>query len=221
MKTQPSKHTKSHTKYFAADGTRLVGVTTLVNVMDKSHWLLPWAIRLTQAGLDPLHYRDEKARVGTLAHALSLVEFGGENPDLTDYSQKEIDQAENSFLKFLTWKKAHEIEPILVEVPLVSEAFRFGGTPDVYAKVDGTLTLLDLKSGSGLFFEHWIQIAGYGILLEERGHHIDQRILLNIGRDETENFVEAKRSGPSLEDEVAIFMSCKQIYECKKRLKAE
>jgi hypothetical protein len=170
-------------------------------------------------GVNSAKYRDEKGMVGTLAHAMILSDLRGEKPDAYDNSQREIDQAENAYLKFCSWRKAHELEPILVETPLVSELLRFGGTPDYYGKVDGILTLLDFKTGASIYAEHWFQIAAYGMLLEERGYHVDQRILLNIGRDETENFVEAKRSGPALEDEVLIFRCCLDIYNAKKRLK--
>jgi len=115
--------------------------------------------------------------------------------------------------------EGHDLEPILVEEQLVSERFRFGGTPDYYGKIDGLLTLADWKSGANLYPEMWIQLAGYDILLSEHGHHVGQRMLLNVGRDETENFIESVRPGPSLDDEVAIFKACQVIYEAKKRLK--
>ena len=221
MPPKYSKRVRVKSPYYLADGTAVPGVTTILRVLNKP-FLVPWANKLGLAGVDSTRYTDEKAAVGTLAHSMCLKDMcqEAEELDLADYSPNEISQAENAFLKFCEWKKAHVLEPILVEKPLVSEAFRFGGTPDFYGKVDGILTLLDLKTG-GIWPEHFWQIAAYGMLLAEAGHHVDQRILLNIGRDETENFVEAKRQGPSLEDEVLIFRSCLDIYNAKKRLKVD
>lgn len=218
MPPKYSGRVKQKPSYVLADGTKVPGVTTILRVLDKPY-LVSWANKLGFDQVDAAKYRDEKGMVGTLAHAMILSDLRGETPETYDNSQREIEQAENAYLKFCAWRKAHELEPIMIEEPLVSEVFRFGGTPDFYGKVDGILTLLDFKTGANLYPEAWLQLAAYGMLLEERGHHVDQRILLNIGRDETENFVEAKRSGPSLEDEVAIFMACKTIYECKKRLR--
>jgi hypothetical protein len=65
----------------------------------------------------------------------------------------------------------------------------------------------------------WYQLAGYGMLLAEHGHRVDARRIINIGRDETENFIESVKSGPPLEDEILIFRSCQAIYEARKRLK--
>lgn len=220
----PPKYTnrvRVKSPYVLADGTPVPGVTTILRIMNKPY-LVPWANKLGLQGVDSSKYTDEKAAIGTLAHSWCLNEFRPGNPPLDkgEYSQVEIDQAENCFLKWCEWKKAHTLEPILVETPITSEFHRFGGTPDYYGLIDGIPTLMDLKTG-GIYPEHFIQLAGYGILLDEMGHAVEQRIILNIGRDETENFVQAKRQGPSLPDEETIFLACKAIYEAKKRLKVD
>ena len=214
-----SRHVKQHTVYKLKDGKRVPSVTTYLKVLDKSNFLVPWANKLGLAGVDSTKYRDEKARIGSLAHEMILSHLSKREQDLYEYSQMEIDQAENCFLKYLSWEKQHEIDPLLAEGQMVSEMYGFGGTVDFYGLIDGVLTLMDFKSGSGLYPEMWIQLAGYGILLAEQKKEVNQRILLNIGRDETENFIEARRSGPPLEDEMLIFHCCREIYEARKRLK--
>ena len=214
-----SKHTKQHTVYKLKDGTRVPSVTTYLKVLDKSTYLVPWANRLGLAGIDSAKYRDEKARIGSLAHEMILSHIKGAEPDLYDYTPRETDLAANCFLKYLTWEKQHTIRPTLVEEGLVSEKFRFGGTVDFYGEIDGRLELGDYKTGNGIYPEMWYQLAGYGMLLEEAGHHVDARRIINIGRDETENFIESVRPGPPLDDEILIFNCCREIYEAKKRLK--
>jgi hypothetical protein len=150
-----------------------------------------------------------------------LSHIKGEEPDLYDYTPRETDLAANCFLKYLAWEKQHDINTELAEEQLVSEMYRFGGTVDLYGVVDGVQTLIDFKTGANIYWEGWLQLAGYGLLLAERGNSVDQRILLNIGRDETENFIEAKRTGPSPEDEVLVFRCCMDIYNAKKRLKQD
>ena len=220
MPPKYSQRVRSKPDYQLSDGTKVPGVTTILRVLDKSTFLVPWAVKMTKEGVDAARYRDEKAMIGTLAHAMCLSTLKGEPPDHYDYSQREVDLATNAFGKFVAWTKAHTLEPTLVEQGLVSEVHRFGGTPDYYGLIDGVPTLMDLKTGN-LYPEHWYQMGAYCILLEEAGHRVEQRILLNIGRDETENFVEAKRSGPALEDEKEIFLACLAIYNAKKRLKQE
>ena len=214
-----ASHIKEHTVYKTTDGVRVPSVTTILKVLDKSNYLVPWANKLGMEGIDAMKYRDEKARVGTLAHEMILSHFNKREPNLYDFSQREIDQAENSFLKALEWEKRHTINTILVEAHLVSEVNRFGGTIDLYADIDGKLELIDWKTGNGIYPEFWFQLAGYGLLLDQQGQEVEARRIVNIGRDETENFIEAVRPGPPLDDEIAIFRACQTIYECKKRLR--
>jgi len=217
-----SARVRAKSPYILPDGTPVVGVTTALREMNKPY-LVPWSNKLGLAGVDSSKYRDEMGMVGTLIHALVNGHLKGlsesESVDRYDYSQREIDLAGNGFNKFLAWEKIHTLEPIALETQMVSEIHRFGGTPDYYGLIDGVLTLADWKSGANLYWDAWVQLAAYNLLLEEQGKLVNQRILLNIGRDETENFVEAKRQGPALEDEKEIFLACLAIYQAKKRLK--
>ena len=54
---------------------------------------------------------------------------------------------------FYEWEKQHKLEPLILEIPLVSDIYGFGGTPDFIGKVDGNLEILDYKSGGGHLFD--------------------------------------------------------------------
>ena len=82
-------------------------MTTILRVLDKP-FLVSWANRLGFDQVDSAKYRDEKGMVGTLAHAMILADLRGEKSDTYDNSQREISQAENAYLKFCSWRKAHE-----------------------------------------------------------------------------------------------------------------
>lgn len=65
----------------------------------------------------------------------------------------------------------------------------FGGTPDLYCELDGVHTLVDFKTGSGIYEpEHPAQLAAYIRLLLDNGYPVEQGIILNIPRTENENF---------------------------------
>jgi predicted RecB family nuclease len=148
---------------------------------------------------------------------MANAELGGDQPDLSAFTKYEIDQAENSFLKWLDWRKSHEIEPIMSEAILVSETYQFGGQIDCYCRIDGKLALIDNKTSKAIYSEHWLQVAGYGIILRECGYPVEETHILQIGRDETEGFHEEIRRNLSTETE--IFLLCRQIYELQKKLK--
>jgi hypothetical protein len=208
-----STKVNAHIRYKTASGIPVPGVTTVLSVLSKPA-LIPWANRLGLQGIDSSKFVDEKAQVGTLAHYLVMCHFRGIEPDTSDYSAKQIDQAENSLLSFFEWEKPHAIKPILVEEPLVSDQHGYGGTVDLYGVIDGEPTLIDFKTGKGIYPEMRYQVAAYRQLLEEHGHQVSNARILRIGRDEDEGF-EDQRMG-DLKKEWEIFTHCLAIWRLQK-----
>jgi hypothetical protein len=183
---------KAHIRYRLKDGTRVPGVTTITGELgwSKRH-LIDWANRIGLEGIDANKYRDDKADIGTLAHLMITNKLTGKTTETDDYSKNQIDAAKNSVASFEAWAKDKNIEPIFVEQQLVSEAYRFGGTGDIYAKVDGILELIDLKTGKAIYEEHLIQAGGgYDILFEEHEYPVERVRILNIPRADDEHFVD-------------------------------
>ena len=207
----------AHQRYRLKDKTIVVGVTTVTNLLAKPQ-LVPWANKLGLRGIDVNRFVDDKASIGTLAHDMILCHFKNEACDTSDYSSKQIDAAENSFLSFLEWEKSHEIEVTFVEKQLVSEQYRFGGTIDLFGKIDGIATLTDFKTGSGIFDEYFIQVGGgYRQLLNENECNIDRVTILNIPRTEDESFKEETKV--DTKDYWEMFYHLLQIYYLRKGLK--
>lgn len=77
-----------------------------------------------------------------------------------------------------SWKKAVKylgIKIIKVEEPMVSEKWRFAGTPDIIGIIKGNV-VVDIKTPSSFHPSTALQTAGYEILAEENGFKIKQRI---------------------------------------------
>jgi hypothetical protein len=208
---------KAHTRYYTSDGELVVGVTTVCGLLAKPQ-LIKWANNLGLQGIDSTKYVDASATVGTLIHYLVECHIKGENPDLSEYSQADQELGQVGFNKFLEWEKEHKVEYIASELSLVSDKNKFGGTIDCIAKVDGELTLIDFKSGSGIYKEYYVQTSAYKELAKEKGYKVKRIMILNIGRNENETFkVESITSQAS--KYYKIFKALKQIYYIKKELK--
>jgi len=216
-KQESFKRVKAHTVYKLKDGTRVPGATTVLGVLNKGDGLIHWAWDLGMQGIDWRKYRDATADVGTLAHYLVEQHLRGEEPDLSTYSQEFIDKAYNSFRKYLDWEKENDVETIFVESPLVSEKYKYGGTIDCYAKVNGKLTLLDLKTSKAIYPTMIMQLAAYRKLLLEHGYKVQKTMILRIGRTEEEGF--EVHVGKKLNKYWKIFQNCLNIYNLKKELK--
>ena len=111
---------KAHIRYKNQSGVVVPGVTTIIGLLNKPQ-LVVWANRLGLQVIDSTKFRDDKADIGTLAHAMIVADLKGERCDTSDYSKEQIDQAENSFLYYLDWRKGKELRPLAIEVPMVSE----------------------------------------------------------------------------------------------------
>jgi len=216
MTEEFKKQAKAHTRYQLEDGTRVPGVTTILGILAKPA-LIRWANKMGLEGIDTTKYVDAAARVGTLAHYLVECDLRGVEPDVSDYSPNEIEKADNAFLKYLAYRDEHTLEPMLVETPLVSEEYRYGGTVDFYGLEDGLATVLDLKTGKAVYPEMLTQAVAYRQLILEQGHPVERLRILRIGRSEEEGFEQVTIG--HIEDRWELFRHCLAIYELKKKVR--
>ncbi len=207
---------KAHTRYRLADKTIVPGVTTVLGLHAKPQ-LIQWANKMGLKGIDTNLYVDDKAAIGTLAHAMITDKLTKQETNTEDYSANQIDTAENSVLSFWSWEKEHPIEEVFfVERPLVSETHRFGGTLDIYAKINGQREIIDLKTGSGIYDEALWQVSALKKLLEENGFSVDVCRIVNIPRSEDESFLDKVCSERQTETGWKIFANLLNVYELKK-----
>jgi len=210
--------TKAHQRYKTSAGVIVPGVTTIIGLR-ASPFLIPWANKLGLQGIDSAKYVDEKADTGSLAHLMILKHLSKEPLDTSEFSQFVIDQAGNSFNKFLAWEKNHTLEPIFLEKEFVSDTEKFGGCIDYYGKVDGVPELLDFKTSKAIWDKMDVQLAGYEILLEEQFLEVGNRRILRIGRTEDEGFEEKEKKDLTLQK--IIFRALLTVYHTEKLLKKD
>jgi len=185
------KH-KEHFKYFNAAGERIPSVTTILG--RQCGWskdaLCGWNNKMGLKGVDTKKYLADKGQIGTLAHAFCTDYLLQQRTDMHDYSPSQVEEAKHSFFAFLNWTKLHTIKPILIEMPLVSEEFQYGGQCDIYGDVDEVLELSDLKTGSGVYEDMICQVSAYVQLLMENRYPVNRVRIINIPRSVDETFMD-------------------------------
>lgn len=223
--------TTIHTVYKNKAGQRIPSVTTYLGILNKPA-LMKWAWECGVNGEDYIKVRDFASSVGTLVHDMIHTEIlygDGAVIDTSEYSQAEIDAAQPPMAKFNDWIKDKELEPMLMEVPFVSEKYQYGGKPDFYGKINGVLTLLDYKTGIEVYQEAFYQTAAYKMLLEEEGglefngeewiEHdpfmVEEIKILRLGKSEDEGFDE--QAVTDIKKYFQIFLHCRDIYELRRR----
>jgi hypothetical protein len=222
-----AKKTKAHQRYRLKDGTIVPSTTTIINELGwNKNALVAWARRVALAGNDPDKVRDQAADIGTLAHYMIECHLKGEEPDISEYGQADIDKAENCYLNYLEWEKEHVDEVWHSELQLVSEVHKYGGTMDLVGVIDGKPSLLDFKSSKGIYPEFKIQIAAYLQLYFENFRRDNSPALL------TGHILRLDKSGDGFEHHVLgrltdadamqhpweVFVHCRQLYDLKKKV---
>lgn len=212
---------KVHTRYKLPDGKRCPGVTTITGMLGwNKQVLVNWANQKGLEGINVGKFVDDKAEIGTLAHKIVTDSLLGNTTCTDDYSMNQIKSAQNSADSWFNWAKGKKIEPILIETPLVSEEFGYGGTLDIFAKVDGVNELIDIKTGNGIYDEMLIQVTAYRQLLCENGHTpVEKMRILNIPRSKGESFMEKEISNETELVAWGIFKHCLEIYKLRRELK--
>lgn len=161
------------TGYFLKDGTRVPGTTTVIGRFKESGALIAWAYKRGKDGLDLYESRDKAAELGTIVHEMVEAYVKGEDVTRTiiESSLSNNDDAKavySAYDAFLEWFESNKFEIVGQEMQLVSEAYKFGGTPDAIARDSkGRLVLLDWKTSDGVYSDHLVQLGAYRILWNE------------------------------------------------------
>lgn len=223
--------TKAHQRYKTKAGIIVPGVTTILNLKNKP-FLVPWAWKLGMQGIDYRKVTDKAADIGTVAHYFVECFLRKQQADqeyIDEFSTANIKVAQFAYQQFEEiWKQLDlETFPVVdkngetvmsAEVQLVSEDWLFGGTIDNMArrKGDGTYWLGDVKTSSGVYDEHWLQMAAYWHMWEENYPEMPIRGVNIFHLDKATGKV-ALHKRTDLDNEWEIFQHLRAIYHLEKR----
>jgi len=177
------KYNKNHTIYINDKNIEVPSVTTILQLLNKPK-LLKWVNYL---GFKRQNYElvlQDYSNIGTLVHYIINCILSNQliDKDLINKKYSNLYHVLNSnFLHikaFNIWRELHTIKPIYLEESLTSE--KFGGTIDFYGKIDNKLTILDFKTSKDFYSTMFLQLAGYCILIEEKGLEVDNVGILII-----------------------------------------
>jgi hypothetical protein len=185
----PPNRFKAHTRYKNKAGIAVPGVTGVLGILGKP-FLIAWANRMGLQGIDSEKYKVEMGTIGSIAHAMISTSFLDCDMDLSDYTPQQIDTAANCYRSYLNWKGNKFLVPIVVEQPLISEEYQFGGTTDFYGLIDSEEVILDYKTGM-VSKDAYLQTCAYRQLIIENGYPAPKKItILGIPRADNEKFQE-------------------------------
>jgi len=204
------------TRYLNKRGDRIPSVTQILDHVWAKPGLVAWANREGLNGRSHTVARDAAARAGTLAHEIILSKIGGPEPEVDKYARGTVSEARVSAHHARDWMERHKWEPIMVEESLVHEKLGYGGTPDWYGRLDGVLTVLDIKTGRK-WPEHAIQLAGYAELLtaQKPAHAVDAVVALYCPRKLSGKAQDIRWEGEKIDLIAKAWKNCLTMYELR------
>lgn len=214
-------------------GERFPGTTTVIGRFKDSTGLLQWAFRQGQSGASSLYENANKAAdIGTACHAMIEAHINYSDAyealALIDLPDDGKEKAKNAFGMYLKWERQAKVKMLskYQEIQLVSPTYRFGGTPDAIAEVDGEVVLLDWKTSNGIYSDYLIQLAAYQHLInhgvrmdtgEPMGVTVSKGAYLCRFSKDYPDF-EARYFG-SLDDEWLQFTRFREAYEADRKIR--
>lgn len=159
---------------------RFIGVfpssTTILNAYPQSAYLTQW---IAEKGWhESQRIKSEAGERGTRIHTASEKLEDGIELLKQNYSLEEWFKIKS----FVDWYNEYKPELIAKEFPVFSRKGKYAGRLDRIYKIGGEITLLDIKSSSGIHEHFPLQFASYAKAIEENTDlEIVQTACLQLG----------------------------------------
>lgn len=242
---QTGFHFDEATHLYLLDGKPLTGVTTILGVIAKPA-LIQWAADMATGHIKTsveLFYnipfdgykipkKDFEIMIGAARtqHAKRKKAAG----DVGSFAHKWIEQYANAKIQgtklperdpafgfmtdhFVKWAEDYEVKFLQAELRVYSRKYWYAGTLDLLVEIAGKVYIVDVKTGGGIYPEHFFQMAGYQIAVEEQNvlPKIEGHIVLNIKK--TGEF--EKREYFNLEQNKEAFLAALTLYRAIESMK--
>ncbi len=189
----------------------LLSVTACTGIIDKSRFLIPWAVGLAEKHLRSFlesnsgpftieeivpvieeavrqHQikKEQAASIGDMVHdyaeAFALaVIHRSDVPSIPDDSDERVRAGINAFLN---WFNEHDVRFQYAEKLIYSRVHGYAGLVDAIATVNGKRMLIDYKTAKGVYTEMRYQVAGYCLAYEEEnGEVLDGAMILHFDKE--------------------------------------
>lgn len=201
------------------NGKRIPSVSDVLSGLGwDNERLMRWAADLGLEGIDYEDRRGKAADIGTCAHAMIDAYLHKRGMDTDLFTPEVIEMARTPFRAYLSWAKAHRVDVLMTEQPLVSSALAYGGTPDAIVRIDRSqAVLLDFKTSNWLMPKHIIQVVAYLDLIAEcLDKHLLTAVLLRVGKDG--EFKTLTVEGETITQGREAFYHLLQLYKLKSPL---
>lgn len=199
----PSNFEKVHAYFADENGTKAYyGVTSILGVINKP-MLIQWAANMAcdyieanasqnPSGAKEWQVSEAVLKEARVAHRKKKEDAGVKGSDVHAQIEALVKTAiekdaglitgaydlvsevvNPQVQKFVTWAKENNVRFLASEKRVYSQESWYAGTLDLILEMDGKKYIADVKTSSGIYPEHYLQMAAYQGALEEMGEHED------------------------------------------------
>lgn len=159
--------------------------------------------------------KQEAADVGKQAHQVIESHLKGQNPILppTDIPEGRcVDAA-------LQWMSTYSFRSRELERVVYSKRYKYSGTLDCIAEIDGELALVDWKSSKACYPEFFLQTAAYqAAYQEETGEKIARRYVVRLGKEDGAFEVHETHTIKEYKFHLKAFLAAQTLYNTLKEM---
>ncbi len=212
-------------KFYNEEKKKILSVTECLGVLDKSPFLVPWAIGLMkdylmekidngesiteidikEASLRHKKSKKEAADIGTKIHLWINRWIKNKKTEIP-----EEEKVRNGIIAFLEFQRKNKFQWLESEKIVYSAKLNYAGILDAAAKTKDVLVLVDFKSSKSFYPEFNFQAAAYKFAYEEMTNKPVRRLIIRFDK-ETGEFEEKELSDKDYDNDMKIFESCKMI----------
>ena len=124
---------------------------------------------------------------------------------------------------FLEWTKENKVKFISSERRIYSKKYKYAGTLDAEAMVNGKLAIVDFKTSNAFYPEYFLQATAYQQAREEEADKKYNGVYIvrfAKNKDTKQPLFEVKKS-ENFEGHLRVFLACLKIYQFQQANKKE
>jgi hypothetical protein len=159
--------------------------------------------------------------IGSQVHKLIEWTLKGELCYEAGPSPKISDKAQWAFMAWEDWRRSVKLKPLYVEQVVYSKDFGYAGTLDLVAEVEEVITVIDWKTGKGVYGEAHLQNAAYRHAFREMGHgNPEQGLIVRLPKVETDPEFEVVKAKPE-ESQFRSFLDALTLWDWNQQMDAD
>jgi CRISPR/Cas system-associated exonuclease Cas4 (RecB family) len=199
----PSKRSNNRTVYYPS-------VTTILSVWPKGVGFNKY-LTSQDSWESSQEILQSAGKRGTLVHkATEYLEDG----IVLKREAYNIDEWE-MLMGYCKWRQEHQFLLQGMELPLVSDKLKTGGTIDRVFKTspNGHYMILDIKTSNSIYGNYWVQVAAYAEMYEQHfGIEIEEVAILRLTQRRKDRFEYKTMNRSFWKDEFKAFKSIQHIW---------